>query len=272
MTGGAPPPDEAAIVLRLRAAGSVFAEEEAALLVGEYAMDAAALEHAVQRRITGEPLETIVGWAEFCGLRLVVAPGVFVPRPRSAFLVEHAVLALRERIAPSGSVLLDLCCGVGAIAAAVSARVSGLEVHAAELDPVAAACAAENLPGGHVVVGDLFAPLPSTLAGRVDVLVANAPYVPTEEIELMPREARLYELPATLDGGADGLDLHRRIAADAPHWLAPGGQLLIETSERQAPVTLAIMRSAGLVARIERDEEADATVVIGRSEGSSIPR
>ena len=256
-----PSPLEADIVLRLRAAGSVFAEEEAALLVAEYthqgAVDAAALEHAVQRRATGEPLEVIVGWADFCGLRLAVAPGVFVPRPRSEFLVGHTAALAR-----AGDVLLDLCCGVGAIAAAVAARVPGLEVHAAELDPVAAECARQNLPGGHVVVGDLFAPLPATLAGRVDVLVANAPYVPTSEIDLMPREARLYELPATLDGGADGLDLHRRIAAGAPHWLAPGGHLLIETSERQATMALEIMESAGLVARIERDAEADATVVI----------
>lgn len=249
-------------MLRLRAAGSVFAEEEAALLVAEFTsddgVDAAALEHAVHRRTTGEPLEIIVGWAEFCGLRLAVAPGVFVPRPRSAFLVEHAVALTRP-----GDVLLDLCCGVGAIAAAVAARVPGIEVHAAELDPVAAECAARNLPGGRVVTGDLFEPLPTALAGRVDVLVANAPYVPTAEIDLMPREARLYELPATLDGGADGLDLHRRIAAEAPRWLAPGGHLLIETSERQAPVTLTIMESAGLVAGVERDEEADTTVVIG---------
>jgi release factor glutamine methyltransferase len=113
------------------------------------------------------------------------------------------------------------------------------------------------------VVGDLYAPLPTALAGRVDVLVANAPYVPTSQIDLMPREARLHELAATLDGGADGLGLHRRIAADAPRWLAPDGHLLIETSERQAPATHAIMQSAGLVARIERDDDADATVVIG---------
>jgi release factor glutamine methyltransferase len=145
----------------------------------------------------------------------------------------------------------------------VSARAPGLEVHAAELDPVAAECAARNLPGAAVVTGDLFEPLPASLAGRVDVLVANAPYVPTAEIELMPREARLYELPATLDGGADGLDLHRRIAAQAPHWLAPGGHLLIETSERQAPTTLEVLIAAGLHARIERDDDADATVVIG---------
>ncbi|MDQ2697752.1 MAG: putative protein N(5)-glutamine methyltransferase, partial [Actinomycetota bacterium] len=219
---------------------------------------AAALEHAVQRRAAGEPLEIIVGWAEFCGRRLAVAPGVFVPRPRSAFLVEHTVALTRP-----GDVLIDLCCGVGAIAAAVSARVPGLEVHAAELDPVAADCAAANLPGAEVVTGDLFDPLPVSLQGRVNVLVANAPYVPTAEIELMPREARLHELPATLDGGPDGLDLHRRIAAGAPRWLAPGGHLLIETSERQAPTTAVIMAVAGLTARIERDDDADATVVIG---------
>lgn len=263
MTDGPSPSTEAEIVLRLRAAGSVFAEQEAALLVAEFrtvagAVDAAALEHAVQRRTAGEPLEIIVGWAEFCGLRLTVAPGVFVPRPRSAFLVAHAVA-----LAHPGGVLLDLCCGVGAIAAAVSVRVPGLEVHAAELDPVAADCAMRNLPHGHVVVGDLFEPLPTSLAGRVDLLVANAPYVPTAEIELMPREARLYERPATLDGGADGLDLHRRIAAGAPRWLAPGGSLLIETSERQAPTTLEIMVAGGLDARIERDDDADATIVMG---------
>jgi release factor glutamine methyltransferase len=256
---GPPSPGlEARIAFRLRAAGSVFAEEEAALLVGEYARDAAALERAVQRRAAGEPLEVIVGWAEFCGLRLAVAPGVFVPRPRSAFLVEHAVALVRP-----GDVLLDLCCGVGAIAAAVSARMPGLQVHAAELDPVAAECAARNLPHGRVVVGDLFDPLPESLAGRIDLLVANAPYVPTDQIELMPREARLHERPAALDGGADGLDLHRRIAAAAPHWVAPGGHLLIETSERQASRTRRIMLDAGLDARIERDDEADATIVIG---------
>lgn len=246
------------IVARLRASGSVFAEDEAALLIHEYRMDATALEHAVQRRAAGEPLEVIVGWAEFHGLRLAVAPGVFVPRPRSEFLVDHAIALARP-----GDVLLDLCCGVGALAAAISAAVPGLEVHAAELDPVAAECAARNLPGAHVVSGDLYEPLPASLAGRVQLLVANAPYVPTAEIELMPREARLYELPPTLDGGADGLDLHRRIAAEAPRWLAPGGHLLIETSERQAPTTLEIVSAAGLDARIERDDDADATVVVG---------
>jgi release factor glutamine methyltransferase len=264
VSGSLPSPLEADITLRLRASGSVFAEDEAALLVAEYTddgvVDAAALAHAVHRRTTGEPLEVIVGWAEFCGLRLAVAPGVFVPRPRSAFLVELA--AART---PAGGVLLDLCCGVGAIAAAVAARVPGLEIVAADLDPVAVECAARNLPGALVVAGDLFEPLPESLAGRVDVLVANAPYVPTGEIEFMPREARLYELPATLDGGADGLDLHRRIAAGAPRWLAAGGTLLIETSERQAPATAAIMDAAGLRARIERDDDADAdaTVVVG---------
>jgi release factor glutamine methyltransferase len=221
-------------------------------------VDAAALERAVQRRTAGEPLEIVVGWADFCGLRLTVAPGVFVPRPRSAFLVEHAAALAR-----AGDVLLDLCCGVGAIAAAVAARVPGLEVHAAELDPIAAECARQNLPDGRVVIGDLYEPLPASLAGRVDVLVANAPYVPTADIELMPREARLYELPATLDGGADGLDLHRRIAAEAPRWLARGGSLLIETSERQAPTARAIMHDAGLRARIERDDDADATIAVG---------
>ena len=111
--------------------------------------------------------------------------------------------------------------------------------------------------------GDLYQPLPGALRGRVDILVANAPYVPTEEIDMMPPEARLFEPPVALDGGPDGLDLQRQVTAGAPEWLAPDGHLLIETSERQAPTTLDIFVRAGLAARIARSDELSATVVIG---------
>ena len=111
--------------------------------------------------------------------------------------------------------------------------------------------------------GDLDAPLPAELRGRVDVVVANAPYVPTEAIALMPPEARDHEARVALDGGADGLDVQRRVAAAAPRWLAGGGHLLIETSEAQAPATAAAMTAAGLSARVARDEDLDATVVVG---------
>ncbi|MCZ2805283.1 putative protein N(5)-glutamine methyltransferase [Modestobacter sp. VKM Ac-2983] len=244
-----------AVVARLRAAGCVFAEDEAVLL-GEAAASAAHLDGLVARRVAGEPLEQVLGWAEFCGLRFAVEPGVFVPRQRTRLLVREAV----ARAAP-GAVVLDLCCGVGAVGAAVTAAVPSVELHAADLDPVAVRCARRNVSGS-VYVGDLYDALPESLRGRVDVLVANAPYVPTDAIGLMPPEARDHEARAALDGGADGLDVQRRVAAAAPDWLAPGGALLIETGRQQAPGTVAACTSAGLTARVVEDDDLAATVVV----------
>jgi release factor glutamine methyltransferase len=244
------------VVDRLRAAGCVFAEEEAQLLL-DAAVSPAELDALVARRVGGEPLEQVLGWAEFCGMRFVVEPGVFVPRRRTRLLVREAVA-----LAMPGSVVLDLCCGTGAVGAAVAASVGDVELHAADVDPAAVRCARRNLTGS-VYEGDLYAALPDTLRGRVDLLVANAPYVPTDAIALMPPEARDHEAPAALDGGADGLDVQRRVAAGAPHWLAPGGSLLVETSGRQAPGTLAAFTAAGLRARVVADEELAGTVVVG---------
>ena len=247
------------VVERLRAAGCVFAEEEAALLVGA-AASPGELERMVADRVSGLPLEVLVGWAEFCGLRVAVAPGVFVPRRRTEFLARSAAAAAER----AGSVVvLDLCCGTGAVGAAVAALVPGAEVYAAELDPAAVACARRNLPPDRVFEGDLYDALPAALRGRVDVLVCNAPYVPTGAIPLMPPEARLHEPGVALDGGVHGLDVQARVAAGAPGWLAPGGSLLIETSARQAPGTVALMTAAGLTASVSSDDEVGGTVVTG---------
>jgi release factor glutamine methyltransferase len=136
-------------------------------------------------------------------------------------------------------------------------------VHAADVEPKAVRCARANLePRGRVYEGDLYDALPADLRGRVDILAVNAPYVPTESIAMMPPEARLYEPAVALDGGEDGLDVHRRVAAGALEWLAPGGSLLIETSRRQAPVSAALFEAAGLRARVETSDDYDATVVI----------
>ena len=116
--------------------------------------------------------------------------------------------------------------------------------------------------GGQVHQGDLYDALPRTLVGRVDLLVANAPYVPTREIALMPAEARLHEPAAALDGGVDGVDVHRRVAAEAPAWLARDGVLLIETTDLQAPLTAAAVAASGLIARVVSDDDLAATVVI----------
>ncbi|MDR6611353.1 putative protein N(5)-glutamine methyltransferase [Leifsonia sp. 1010] len=250
------------IVARLRAAGCVFAEDEARLLI-EAAGSPAELDALVSRRVAGEPLEPLLGWVEFGGLRLHVAPGAFVPRRRTELLAGRAADLAAATVAVSGAaVVVDLCCGVGAIGAVVADRAPAAEVYAADLDPVAVACARRNVAPDRVFEGDLFAALPSELRGRVDVLAVNAPYVPTEAIALMPPEARDHEPGMALDGGADGLDIHRRIAAEAADWLAPGGTLLIEAGEKQAAVSAALFAAAGLTSRIESDDDLGATVVV----------
>lgn len=251
-------PSLSAVVERLRAAGCVFAEEEADLLLAEATSDEE-LEVLVQRRAAGEPLEHVLGWVRFLGLRIAVDPGVFVPRRRTELLAREAIRSARP-----GAVVVELCCGAGAVASAVLAAVPA-EVHAADIDPSATRCAARNLGrAGAVHTGDLYDALPQELRGRVDVLAANAPYVPTAAISTMPREARDYEARVALDGGADGLDLHRRIAEGARDWLAPGGRVMIETSEGQAEGTADLLRHAGLRVRVVRSSALDGTVVLGR--------
>ena len=139
-----------------------------------------------------------------------------------------------------------------------------VDLVAADLDPAAVRAARRNLEprGARVFEGDLFDALPDDLRARIDVLAVNAPYVPTDEIALMPPEARDHEARIALDGGGDGLDVHRRVAASAARWLAPGGFLVIETSERQAATAAGLMRQGGLVPRIMHDD--DATIVVGR--------
>ena len=254
-----PDSDAAALTSRLRAAGCVFAEDEAALLIAE-ASSAADLERLVGQRVSGRPLEQVLGWSEFCGLRIVVEPGVFVPRRRTEFLVDQAAA-----LAGPHPVVVDLCCGSGAVGAALVDRLDDVELWASDIDPAAVRCARRNLPHRSVYEGDLYSALPTALAGHIDLLVVNAPYVPTDAIRLMPPEARDYEPAVALDGGSDGMDIHRRVAAEAPAWLTPGGHLLIETSEHQAPQVATIFNANRLHARIARSEDLDATVAIGRN-------
>ncbi|WP_406859471.1 putative protein N(5)-glutamine methyltransferase [Streptomyces sp. HUAS MG47] len=247
-----------ATVSRLRAAGCVFAEDEAELLLAA-ARDAVELDAMAARRVAGLPLEQVVGWAAFSGLRIAVDPGVFVPRRRTEFLVGSAV-----GLARPGAVCVDLCCGSGAAAAVLLSAVPDAEVHASDVDPAAVRCARRNVEprGGRVYEGDLFGPLPRELRGRVEVLVANVPYVPSAEVGLLPAEAREHEPLVALDGGADGLDVLRRVAAEADAWLAPGGSLLSETSERQCAAALDALATAGLTPRVVTDEDLYATVVV----------
>ena len=259
-------PAEAAIVAQLRAGGCVFAEQEARLLL-EAASTPAELATMLERRAQdGLPLEQVLGWAEFCGLRIALESGVFVPRRRTELLVHQA-----RALAPPAAIVVELCCGSGAIGAALLAGADLAELHATDLDPAAIACARRNLAGDrtHVYEGDLYEPLPRSLAGRVEILLANAPYVPTAEIGLLPREARLHEPLRALDGGEDGLVIQRRLIEAAPGWLAPRGSLLVETSQAQGPAALEACGRGGLTARLVRSEELDATVLVATIGGGS---
>ena len=272
-----------ALIARLRAAGCVFAEEEAALLAAE-PENTEILEDRVRRRCAGIPLEQILGWSEFYGLRVPVAPGVFVPRRRTELLADRAIAAISQltRVADAAELtktgersgqaghprplVVELCCGSGAVTLAISAHsASPFEAYAVDIHPAAVRCARLNLTGKAAVFeGDLFSPLPHDLRGRVDVVVANAPYIPTAQLNTIPREARNHEPAATHDGGSDGLDVLRRIIAGAPEWLSRDGCLLLECSERQAEAVALVMASHRLVPEIARREATDATVVMAK--------
>ena len=262
-TGAPPSPSAREAVARvtreLAAAGCISAAAEARWLVEE-AADPLALRAMVARRAAGEPLQYVVGWAPFGRLRLLVGPGVFVPRPETEGLADRAAARLRamgpptDRGTPPGfpgplrPIAVDLCTGSGAIACFLAAEVPGARVVATELDPAALAWARPNTEryGVELLAGDLDAPLPGELAGRVDVLCANVPYVPSGAIPTLPRDVRDHEPRLALDGGPDGLDVLRRVAARARRWLAPGGFLLCEIGEDQGEAAAALLADAGL--------------------------
>ncbi|MFD8807091.1 putative protein N(5)-glutamine methyltransferase [Streptomyces sp. NPDC059597] len=254
------------VASRLRAAGCVFAEEEAGMILDAAARTGEPGDGMVERRCAGEPLEHVVGWAAFGGLRIAVGPGVFVPRRRTEFLLEQAL-----RVGRDAGVVVDLCCGAGPLVTALAVRLPRAELHAADIDPAQTAYARRNLAlfadRASVHEGDLYDALPSALRGRVELLVANAPYVPRDALATLPAEARDHEPVRSLDGGSDGLSVQRRVARGASEWLAPGAHLLVETSARQAPLTRGAFAGAGFDAWVVECEEREASVVVARRRG-----
>ncbi len=251
---------------RLAAAGCVSAEAEARWLMEEALgtssgalagrsrqeplppAAAGRLERMVARRVAGEPLQYVIGWAPFGPLRLEVGQGVFVPRPETELVAERAARHLAA--SGSGAVAVDLCTGSGAIACFLAHAVPGARVLATEVDPGALVWARRNVRGTggvELLEGDLDEPLPAGLRGKVDVLVANVPYVPAGAFPLLPRDVRDHEPRLALDGGADGLDVLRRVMAVAPSWLAPGGWLVCEIGDDQDEAAALLAEQLGLV-------------------------
>ena len=217
----------------LAAAGFVAAEEEAEELLRASGNDALALAALVTRRLAGEPLAWLVGQAPFAGLEVPVKPGVYVPRWQSTELALRAVARL-----PESGVAADVCTGSGAIALALRRGRPLARTVATDIDPKAVENARTN--GIEVYEGDLLSPLPSTLKGQLDVVVAVVPYVPTAALALLPHDTLTFEDVAHYDGGPDGTALLERLATDAPDYLRRGGRLILELggdqAERLAPL------------------------------------
>lgn len=246
-----------AIADRLRAAGSVFAEEEAAILL-DAARDDAELASLVARRVAGEPIEPLVGWVRFGPLRLEVGPGVYVPRQRSLLLARAAVRIVRAQDEP---VVLEPFCGVAPIAATVAAAVPTAEIHVTDVDATPLRFARRNLPtGAQVYQGAGLAHLPMALRGRVSLAASVPPYVPDGERHLVPREALEHEPPAALFAGADGLDHVRDLVRELAGWLRPDGRALIELHRSQWSAAAEHARAQGW--RASRRTGSDGQTVL----------
>lgn len=233
------------------------AEEEAAQLRAATA-DPEVLETLVRRRTAGEPLAWLVGGVDFCGLRVRVDPGVYVPRWQTQALAERAASLL-----PAEGLAVDVCTGAGAIAAVLQARRPASTVLATDIDPTAVACARAN--GVEALLGDLDGPLPRALQGAVDVLTAVVPYVPTDEMVFLPRDVVAFEPRRALDGGSGGVQVLSALVERSASWLRPGGWLLVEIGGRQALAVTAAMEAAGFAEiTVLRDEEGDDRAIVGR--------
>ena len=244
------------ITTRLSAAGCVAAGDEAVELA-RCASDDEAVEALVARRERGEPLAWITGSVSFCGRRVRVHPGVYVPRPQTEDLARRAAALLGVR---GGGTAADLCTGSGAVAAHLAASTSGVSVVATDVDLRAATCARAN--GVATVVTDGGAALRSS---AFDVVTAVAPYVPADALRLLPRDVRRYEPVVALDGGRDGLDVVRMIVTDAARLLTPGGWLLLELGGDQDAALAGDLATTGFdLAGVWRDAEGDLRGLMAR--------
>src|ERR1700730_12936419 len=235
--GIVPTPEIADLTARLSRAGFIAAEEEANELLA--------------RGLTGEPLAWITGRVSFCGIEVQVDPGVYVPRWLTEPLARRAV----ERL-PATGVAIHLCTGSGAIARGLSAERPGARVVASAVDERDVACAVAS--GVEVYRGDLFAPLPRMLKGRVDAVVGVVPYVPTPALPQLQRDTFAFESPLAYDGGPDGTEILHRVLRDSPRFLRRGGALLLELGGKQADLLRDDLTRLGYIdVRVLADDHGD---------------
>jgi release factor glutamine methyltransferase len=252
------PTERASIEQALAAAGCITPAEEAEALLRSAGSDPVALEAMLARRIEGEPLPWITGSVRFCDVDVAIAPGVYVPRWQTEALARRATALL-----PPDGVAVDLCTGSGALALVLAAGAPGARVVATDVDPIAVACARRN--GVETFEGSLDEPLPASLRGSVDVLTAVPPYVPTDELRLLPRDVLRYEPRAALDGGSDGTELLAEIVRRSGRWLRPGGTVALELGGDQAATIRRELLASGFdEPEVLRDAEGDPRGVVAR--------
>jgi release factor glutamine methyltransferase len=247
--------DRVSVAQTLTEAGCIASGEEADELIRAAAGDLHLLDDLVTRRTHGEPIAWLTGAVMFCGLRLSVAPGVYVPRRQTEAMAQRAALLL-----PTAGVAADLCTGAGAIAAVLAAAVPTAQVLATELDDNAVRCARGN--GVEVFEGFLDDPLPRAFEHRVDVLTAVVPYVPTDSLRLLPRDVQAFEPRLALDGGVDGTDLLEEVVRRSSGWLSPGGWLLLELGGDQAEPIGQLLQGVGFEGvEVMTDEDGDPRAI-----------
>jgi release factor glutamine methyltransferase len=231
-----------------------------------------ALREGVKRRAAGEPLQYVTGEVAFRHLILKVRPGVLIPRPETEVLVDTCLPAIEAATAQRGEArVVDLCCGSGCIGLSIAQERPATRVLATDISPVAVEVTAENAErldlAERVAVceGDLFAALPDELLGTVDVIISNPPYIPSADVPTLPAEVAGFEPHLALDGGADGLDIYRRILDEARAWLVPGsGILAVELDERRVQTAAAEAREWYEDVRVVSDLTGRDRIVIGR--------
>jgi release factor glutamine methyltransferase len=252
------------LIARLAAGGCVAPREEADALV-KAAEGTERLDDLVARRLSGEPLAWITGSVAFCEINVRVDRGVYVPRPHTEILARRAAELL-----PATGIAVDLCTGTGAVAVVLRSARPGATIAATDSDHAAIACASAN--GVTALLGDLDGPLPDHLRGRVDVMTAVVPYVPTEELHLLPRDVLAFEPRQALDGGPGGTIVLERVIRRSARWLRPGGRLVLELGGDQAERLGDAILAAGLaLIDVYRDGDGrDRAIELASPSGNSV--
>lgn len=251
------------VIHTLAEAGFVAPHAEADALLKASSEGRGPIEELIARRLRGESLAWITGSVLFCGLHVRIDPGVFVPRPHTEALALRAVSLL-----PAVGIAVDLCTGSGAVAAVLGSARPRATVVATDVDPVAVACARRN--GVRALAGDLDEPLSPSLRGRVDVMTAVVPYVPTGELHLLPRDVLANEPRRALDGGRRGTAVLVRAAEAAARWLRAGGSVLLELGGEQAGEVATTLADVGFSEiRVHRDGDGQDRVIEARRPDTS---